>query len=82
MSTDYEAVCDVCKVRIHAGQRTMGENYAFGGSRSDEPGRRFVAEFMFKHALCCEEGIRVVSHACSPTDYKRLKCDRIEVEEL
>jgi hypothetical protein len=49
MSTDFSAVCDVCRVRIHVGQYMAGIP-SFGHGSKDEPGRLRSAEFLYEHA--------------------------------
>jgi hypothetical protein len=49
MSTDFIAVCDECRVRIHVGQ-IMAGIASFGCGSTDEPGRVRSAEFLYEHA--------------------------------
>lgn len=49
MSVDYNAVCDTCRVKIHAGQHMAGAA-SFGYGSRDDSGRRLVASFVFAHA--------------------------------
>jgi hypothetical protein len=49
MSTDYCAVCDVCREKIHAGQH-MGGKDSFGHGSNDVAGRTRVATWIFDHA--------------------------------
>jgi hypothetical protein len=58
MSTDFEIVCDVCKVRMHAGQ-IMAMVPSFGYSSDDGDGHRKVAAFAFEHAYH-GDGARIV----------------------
>lgn len=47
MSTDFDAVCDACKVRLHAGQARIA-GLSFGYSSFDEVGRKKVAAFVMR----------------------------------
>jgi hypothetical protein len=58
MSTDFDIVCDECKLRMHAGQ-VSAMVPAFGHSSQDSGGRRTVAKFAFEHAYH-GSGVRVV----------------------
>jgi hypothetical protein len=58
MSTDFEIVCDECKLRMHAGQANSTAS-SFGYSSTDSGGRRTVAEFAFEHAYH-GDGTRIV----------------------
>jgi hypothetical protein len=55
MSTDYEAVCDVCRLRAHVGQ-IMGGKPSFGYGSTDLTGQRLAARFVFDHA---DHGVRI-----------------------
>jgi hypothetical protein len=62
MSTDYEAVCDVCRMRCHVGQ-IMADRASFGYGPTDADGIAYAAAFVMKHADCGElrnRGVRVI----------------------
>ena len=50
MSTDYDIVCDTCRVQMHAGQRCAINEFSFGYSTGDSEGQEAVAKFAFEHA--------------------------------
>jgi|SRR5271166_2957498 len=79
MSTDYDIVCDTCRVQMHAGQRCAIDEYSFGYSTGDSEGQEAVAKFAFEHA---EHGqVRIVVGDVveeRPSDKYR----RIEHEEV
>jgi hypothetical protein len=60
VSTGYDAVCDVCRISVHAGQRSGGSFYTFGYGSGDQSGRDAVAKFCFEHAYCGDGGVRIV----------------------
>lgn len=72
MSTDFDAVCDTCKLVVHAGQR-MGGTASFGYGSIDTEGRQAVAEWCFEHARH-GTGVRLqVAEARPSDDYERVE---------
>ena len=81
MSTDYDMVCDKCKVQMHLGQR-MGAGFSFGYGSNDKETVQLQGGFIMDHA-CCEHngvyGIRVLisdaleEAAIPPEDYVDLE---------
>ena len=60
MSTDFNIVCDECKLQMHAGQ-FMGGSSSFGYGSTDAEGRQAVSDFAFEHAYHnFENGTRIV----------------------
>ena len=60
MSTDFNIVCDECKLQMHAGQ-FMGGRSSFGYGPADAEGRQAVSDFAFEHACHnFENGTRIV----------------------
>lgn len=49
MSIDYDAVCDTCRLVVHAGQ-IMAGTASFGYASGDAEGRSAVADWCFEHA--------------------------------
>ena len=58
MSTDYNAVCDTCRVRIHIGQR-MGFMYSFGHGSRDLKGQGKLACFIFEGHVDKRHAVRL-----------------------
>jgi hypothetical protein len=48
VSTDFQVVCDTCKLIAHLGQR-MGGRTSFGYGSNDAIGRKIAAEFITTH---------------------------------
>lgn len=60
MSTDYDVVCDVCKLTMHAGQR-MAMRQSFGYGPNDTAGAQRLADFIGIHIWCdLPRGVRIV----------------------
>lgn len=54
MSTDYDAVCHMHKVRRHFGQEMAGKS-SMGYGSDDTEGEKEAAAFVFEHAPCIVE---------------------------
>jgi hypothetical protein len=68
MSTDFNAVCDACRLYRHAGQR-MGLGLSLGYGTGD-PLAEEILKFMFDHLFCEPEiGVRVVLSDQTPPGY-------------
>jgi hypothetical protein len=61
MSTDFDAVCDVCRVRCHFGQLSVaGGSLAYGGEKWPTEAAP-VLRFVMEHAYCDPtKGTRIV----------------------
>ena len=61
MSTDFIAVCDVCRIKIHMGQRQgVSQTLAYGGKDWPEKAQS-VLTFIFTHTYCdATKGVRVL----------------------
>ena len=68
MSTDWNVVCDKCKMYSHLGQR-MGGLYTFGWGSKDDVGREKIGEFISDHVY--HSNLRIVLTDDLPEGYKR-----------
>jgi len=75
VSTDFNAVCDACRLRIHVGQ-IMGGVPSFGWGSTQTGSQIAVAAWAYEHA-CHGDGVRI---EISDTAASRPSDDYLEVD--
>jgi hypothetical protein len=79
VSTDFDIVCDACKVCHHLGQRSVTFSFGFGrkDGMSDIITEESIGEFIDEHFNHNEAGLRLVL-----TDALSSKCCSVGFEDV